>query len=81
MTEPLSSNSTQPTGIAGRLSILDRFLPLWIFLAMAIGIGLGAVIPHIKDAFSALSIGTVSLPIAVGLIWMMYPVLAKVKYE
>ncbi len=81
MTEPLSSNSTQPTGIAGRLSILDRFLPLWIFLAMAIGIGLGAVIPQIKDAFSALSIGTVSLPIAVGLIWMMYPVLAKVKYE
>ena len=81
MTEPLSSNSTQPLKIVGRLSILDRFLPVWIFLAMAIGIGLGAVIPQIKDAFSALSIGTVSLPIAVGLIWMMYPVLAKVKYE
>ena len=48
---------------------------------MAIGIGLGAVLPRIKDIFNALSIGTVSLPIAVGLIWMMYPVLAKIKYE
>jgi ACR3 family arsenite transporter len=48
---------------------------------MAIGIGLGAVLPRIKELFNALSIGTVSLPIAVGLIWMMYPVLAKIKYE
>ncbi len=67
--------------IVGQLSLLDRFLPLWIFLAMAIGVGLGAVAPGIKDVFNALSIGTVSLPIAVGLLWMMYPVLAKVKYE
>ncbi|CAG0945107.1 partial arsenate reductase, partial [Anaerolineae bacterium] len=64
-----------------RLSLLDRFLPLWIFAAMALGIILGAVAPGIKDVFNALSIGTVSFPIAVGLLWMMYPVLAKVKYE
>jgi len=64
-----------------QLSLLDRFLPLWIFLAMALGVVLGAVWPGIKDMFNALSIGTVSFPIAIGLLWMMYPVLAKVKYE
>src|SRR5512136_950461 len=68
-------------GIFQQLSLLDRFLPLWIFAAMALGLILGAVAPGIKDAFNALSIGTVSLPIAIGLLWMMYPVLAKVKYE
>jgi ACR3 family arsenite transporter len=61
--------------------MLDRFLPLWIFLAMAAGVILGALWPGIKDLFDALRIDTVSLPIAVGLLWMMYPVLAKVKYE
>jgi ACR3 family arsenite transporter len=64
-----------------RLSLLDRFLPFWIFAAMALGVILGAVAPGIKDVFNTLSIGTVSFPIAVGLLWMMYPVLAKVKYE
>jgi len=64
-----------------RLSWLDRFLPLWIFVAMALGVILGAVVSSIKDVFNALSIGTVSFPIAIGLLWMMYPVLAKVKYE
>ena len=64
-----------------QLSLLDRFLPLWIFAAMALGVILGAVAPGIKEVFNALSIGTVSFPIAVGLLWMMYPVLAKVKYE
>ena len=68
-------------GVFQRLSLLDRFLPLWIFAAMALGVILGAVAPGIKDVFNALSIGTVSFPIAVGLLWMMYPVLAKVKYE
>src|SRR5512143_659398 len=68
-------------GVLQRLSLLDRFLPLWIFAAMALGVILGAVAPGIKDVFNTLSIGTVSLPIAIGLLWMMYPVLAKVKYE
>jgi len=67
--------------VVRQLSLLDRFLPLWIFLAMALGVILGAVWPGIKDLFNALRIDTVSLPIAVGLLWMMYPVLAKVKYE
>ncbi len=73
---------TQPqANVFQRLSLLDRFLPLWIFAAMALGVILGAVAPGIKDLFNALSIGTVSFPIAIGLLWMMYPVLAKVKYE
>jgi ACR3 family arsenite transporter len=62
-------------------SLLDRFLPLWIFVAMAAGVILGAVWPGIKDLFNVLRVDTVSFPIAVGLLWMMYPVLAKVKYE
>jgi ACR3 family arsenite transporter len=78
-----SQSVAKPTAksIVGQLSLLDRFLPVWIFLAMAIGVGLGAVAPGIKDVFNALSIGTVSLPIAIGLLWMMYPVLARVRYE
>ncbi|HEX5167370.1 MAG TPA: ACR3 family arsenite efflux transporter [Thermomicrobiales bacterium] len=67
--------------VARRLSVLDRLLPVWIFLAMAIGIGLGKLFPGLSDALDRLKIDTVSLPIAIGLLWMMYPVLAKVKYE
>jgi arsenite transporter len=81
MTEQSIARTTQSSSIIGQLSLLDRFLPLWIFAAMAFGVILGAIAPSIKDVFNALSIGTVSLPIAIGLLWMMYPVLAKVKYE
>ncbi|MCL7387724.1 MAG: ACR3 family arsenite efflux transporter [Thaumarchaeota archaeon] len=63
------------------LPILSKFLTLWIFLAMVIGVGLGYVFPGIADVLGQLSIGTTSIPIALGLIWMMYPPLAKVRYE
>ncbi|MFG3613368.1 ACR3 family arsenite efflux transporter [Rummeliibacillus stabekisii] len=64
-----------------QLSFLDRYLTLWIFIAMGVGILLSVIAPNFKDTLDTLSVGTTSIPIAIGLIIMLYPPLAKVKYE
>ncbi|MER5618845.1 ACR3 family arsenite efflux transporter [Streptomyces sp. NPDC002215] len=67
--------------IVRKLSTLDRYLAVWILLAMAVGLGLGRLIPEMNDALAKIEIGGISLPIALGLLVMMYPVLAKVRYD
>jgi len=67
--------------VLARLSMLDRFLPVWILLAMGLGLGLGRVFTGLNEILDTIKIGSVSLPIALGLLAMMYPVLAKVRYS
>src|SRR5581483_10635496 len=79
----MSAISTTPglqTPVLRRLSTLDRFLPVWILAAMALGLGLGRLIPGLAGGLNRLSIEGTSLPIAIGLLLMMYPVLARVRY-
>ncbi|NLT30708.1 MAG: arsenical-resistance protein, partial [Propionibacterium sp.] len=80
----MSSTATRPAGsrpVAREMSFLDRWLPVWILLAMGLGLALGRFVPGLNTALDAVRIGQISLPIAVGLLVMMYPVLAKVRYD
>ncbi|MEW1654477.1 ACR3 family arsenite efflux transporter [Streptomyces sp. NPDC093707] len=75
------AKTTEESSVVAKLSTLDRFLAVWILIAMGVGLGLGRVIPGLNDALAKVEIGGISLPIGIGLLVMMYPVLAKVRYD
>ena len=75
------TTTTDNRSVAGKMSVLDRFLAVWIGIAMVAGLLLGRLIPGLGDALSVIEIDNISLPIALGLLIMMYPVLAKVRYD
>ncbi|PXY37651.1 ACR3 family arsenite efflux transporter [Prauserella flavalba] len=77
----MTTTDNAPAGLVGRLSTLDRFLPVWIGAAMAAGLVAGRLVPGLGTALNAVTVDGISLPIAVGLLVMMYPVLAKVRYD
>ncbi|MFB7946113.1 ACR3 family arsenite efflux transporter [Kitasatospora phosalacinea] len=80
-TAPAPDTRAEAASVAGKLSFVDRYLAVWILVAMAVGLGLGRLVPGLNDALAKVAVGGISLPIALGLLVMMYPVLAKVRYD